>query len=146
MIWQRRIDQWKTKTRNKGVMNCNFQAGWVRRKGRKKRNQLNERRILLIYTHTSQRGRLGQLALDLAISTAFDSSIRASKTAWRSPTTATVTSCLKKHQGRYLEPEAFVGLRVQRRADLNEREGSTLLPVKTIAETRVATKGRFSAT
>src|SRR5277367_1025735 len=52
--------------RNKGMMDCNFQAGWVRRKGKKKRNQLNERNILLIYTHTCQRGRLSRLVRDAA--------------------------------------------------------------------------------
>jgi hypothetical protein len=52
--------------RNKGMMDCNFQAGWVRRKGKKKRNQLNERKILLIYTHTCQGGRLSQLVRNAA--------------------------------------------------------------------------------
>jgi hypothetical protein len=47
-------------------MDCNFQAGWVRRKGKKRRNQLNERKILLIYTHTCQGGRLSQLVRNAA--------------------------------------------------------------------------------
>ena len=34
------------------MMDCKFQAGWVRRKGKKKRNHLNERKMLLIYTPT----------------------------------------------------------------------------------------------
>ena len=55
---------------------------------------------------------------------------------------ATITSCLKKHSERYLEPEAFAGPPAKR-AELNEREGSTLMPVKAIVEPRVTTKGRF---
>jgi len=48
------------------MMDYNFQAGWVRRKGKKKRNQLNERKILLIYTHTCQGRRLSQLVRNTA--------------------------------------------------------------------------------
>src|SRR3984885_15219495 len=79
------------------------------------------------------------MSLDLAVSTALGSST-ASKTAWPSPI---VTGCLKKHPERYLESETFVDPPSKRRAELNEREGSILTPVKAIVETRVATKGRF---
>jgi hypothetical protein len=102
-------------------------------------------RSFLYTPHTCQHRRLSQLVrmpLNLAISTAFGSSTRASKRRGPPPTMATITSCLKKHSERYLEPEAFAGPPAKR-AELNEREGSTLIPVKAIVEPRVTTKGRF---
>ena len=59
------------------------------------------------------------MPLDSAISTAFGNSTRAFKTAWPFLAMAAVTSCLKKHLERYLEPEAFVGPPARGRVELN---------------------------
>ena len=116
------------------MMDYNFQAGWVRRKGKKKRNQLNERKILLIYTHTCQGRRLSQLVRNTARLGHLHSILQLSQSFQDSvalPDDGDSHRLLGKAPGRRLEPEALVGgPPAQRSAELNEREGSTLLPIK----------------